>query len=89
MGSLVLLVHPFLLRPAERGTVLVTEDNTGSVHTPGTFLTGVCWIRTELPIALRLEQKNAVTIIRDNLDDKKLPIRGKFPIEYQTFQPMS
>ena len=75
MGSLVLLVHPFLLRPAERGTVLVTEDNTGSVHTPGTFLTGVCWIWTELPIALRLEQKNAVTIIRDNLDDKKLPMR--------------
>ena len=40
---------------------------------------------TELPIALGLEQKNAVAIIRDNLDDKKLPIRGKFPIEYQMF----
>ena len=64
---------------------MVTEDNTGSVYTPGTFLTGVCQIGTELPIALRLEQKNAVTIIRDNLDDKKLPIRGKFPIEYQTW----
>ena len=85
VGSLVLLWHPFLLRPAERGTVLVTEDNTGSVHTPGTFLTGVCQMWTELPFAVGLEQKNAVAIIRDNLDDKKLPIRGKFPIEYQMF----
>ena len=64
--------------------VLVTEGGTGLEPRRGTFQACVCLVWIRLSRALRLEQRSKA-FTRANLDDEKLQMRGKLPIEHQMF----